>query len=336
MAVPIADDVQKFSSSRSFSTHARSLKSTGVNPRYHQQHKRGSGIGCHYKEEKCYVFYNRVTHSGSVALVYIMDALKDKNHFHAVHSGGSNKKILSPNAQRILGNYVKHQPCGTMINRPVHFVEFEHLGQKPPLWINLIRNPIDKLVSRFYHEYPRFDKEEVPRLFDKCVRKAMSEAPTSAASEACLRPTIQMAYFCGQHPDCFIDPSMIFDEATRTQLLIKMRKMAEYNVQYRYLAVGVLDKLLKFLRMMEVMLPAYFKGAGEAWKHYREPVPHRYPHPTNATIALLEDYYEQEMLFYNFVYTQFLSKADACGVMDMPKEVKRGNSAMKPTLSYHQ
>jgi hypothetical protein len=79
-------------------------------------------------------------------------------------------------------------------------------------------------VSRFYHLYPGFDKAEVPRLFDKCVRKAMAEAPTSLASRACLVPTIQLAYFCGQHPDCFIDPLMTYDEPTRVDLLTKMRQ----------------------------------------------------------------------------------------------------------------
>eukprot|EP00240_Pyramimonas_obovata_P018173 CAMPEP_0118948344 /NCGR_PEP_ID=MMETSP1169-20130426/47649_1 /TAXON_ID=36882 /ORGANISM="Pyramimonas obovata, Strain CCMP722" /LENGTH=64 /DNA_ID=CAMNT_0006894745 /DNA_START=67 /DNA_END=257 /DNA_ORIENTATION=- len=64
---------------------------------------------------------------------------------------------------------------------------------------------------------------------------------------------------------------MIFDEATRTELLIKMRQRAEYNVQHKYLVVGVLEKVLKFLRVLEEMLPAYFKGAGATWKEHREP-----------------------------------------------------------------
>eukprot|EP00242_Pyramimonas_sp_CCMP2087_P015139 CAMPEP_0198222516 /NCGR_PEP_ID=MMETSP1445-20131203/88476_1 /TAXON_ID=36898 /ORGANISM="Pyramimonas sp., Strain CCMP2087" /LENGTH=350 /DNA_ID=CAMNT_0043901043 /DNA_START=140 /DNA_END=1192 /DNA_ORIENTATION=- len=313
------------------SRHARSLQADrGGKLKWgsRQTTKTGTGIGCRLTTDKCHVFYNHVAQAGSEEFGNIIDKLSDKNAFRVVNSGQLDQKTISTNEQRVLGSFLTRQPCGTIFNRPIHYVNFKALDVKPPIWINMIRNPIDRLVSRFYHLYPGFDKAEVPRLFDKCVRKAMAEAPTSLASRACLMPTIQLAYFCGQHPDCFVDPLMTYDEPTRVNLLTKMRQRAEYNVLNRYLAVGLFEKLEKFMRLLQAMLPEYFKGASALWKAQKEPVLKRYPHPTNETMTRLEDYYQQEMLFYRFVEDLFYIKGNACGVLEMSKARKNLTSAI--------
>jgi hypothetical protein len=106
-----------------------------------------------------------------------------------------------------------------------------------------------------------------------------------------------MQYLCGHDPDCFVEPEQLTDQATRDQLLERVRTQAERNLQ-QYALVGVLEGLHKFLAALDAMFPGVYGGASALYptlKAQQQAKAKSYPTPTRATLALVEAYYQQEV-----------------------------------------
>ncbi|XP_028518842.1 uronyl 2-sulfotransferase isoform X3 [Exaiptasia diaphana] len=133
-----------------------------------------------------------------------------------------------------------------------HFVDFSKYGSTTPIYINLIRDPIDRFVSAYY--FTRFGdgrnrtwgfkgtKSDKFRTLDECVLSNYSECTNSNK----LLYTIP--YFCGQTRGC------------RGSSYTSLRR-AINNVVNNYLAVGVLEDVNSFIKVLERLLPAFFKEA---------------------------------------------------------------------------
>jgi len=282
-------------------------------------HESRNGRGCPIiREETCRIVYNRIPGTGSEILLGLTQKLHPLLNLRPETSPNLAHELLSENEQKVLARRILQAKTPAFIARAGTFIDFDALGERHPIWINVVRNPVDLLISRFYH-FRQLWAEGVPRLFDKCVRQALEQGPGSSAAQACLPPTIQMHSFCGQHEDCFISPSMVKDQATKAALTESMRRRAETTVKTKYFIVGLTEHLGHLLRMLQKGIPQYFAGVVDLWKREQHAILKKYPRPTNATLALVEAYYPEEIAFYNTIAALFFTKAQDCGVLKIRK-----------------
>ena len=76
----------------------------------------------------------------------------------------------------------------------------------------------------------------------ECIKENVNE---------CRKPVWQLVpYLCGQEPFC----------RNRTDQAVQK---AKENVQNKYFAVGILEEMDDFLKVLEYGLPAYFEGSRE-------------------------------------------------------------------------
>ena len=127
--------------------------------------------------------YNRVPKCGSIwmtRLIYILGA-GDRNNYNveSPYEPGE-KPFLSQNEEQVVVNHLQEAPKPTLYIRHQYFIDFEFHQKKRPLYINVIRDPIEKFRS-FYYFIRNGNKEgdggdvpmsEMKRLMtiDDCVK----------------------------------------------------------------------------------------------------------------------------------------------------------------------
>lgn len=118
-----------------------------------------------------------------------------------------------------------------------------------PLYINIIRKPLDRLVSYYY--FLRYGDDYRPHLvrhrsgdtmsFDDCVKQKKPDCDPK-------NMWLQIPFFCGHHAECF-EPGSAW-----------ALQQAKRNLVNEYFLVGTTEELSDFIEMLELSLPRLFQG----------------------------------------------------------------------------
>ncbi|XP_077992586.1 uronyl 2-sulfotransferase-like [Glandiceps talaboti] len=243
------------------------------------------------------VIYNRVDKSGSRSLLYTFRRLRDVNGFIHNQSTEWLKPNLTLQEQRDFVTEILSLTSPFIYDRHVHYMDFEMFGVSAPSWINMIREPLPRLVSRYYFKRygdefrsgPRMGfngtEEDVNRSFDDCV---LSDHPECSVEGGFLI----IPYFCGHEPAC--------QKPSRWAL-----ERAQMNVLEKFAFVGVLEDFNSTLIILERMFPQFFSGMFRTYKH----VKHKFIKYRSSTkietssiaLTIMKSRLSLEYEFYNFV-----------------------------------
>ncbi|XP_022254610.1 heparan sulfate 2-O-sulfotransferase pipe-like isoform X2 [Limulus polyphemus] len=211
------------------------------------------------------LMYNRVPKSGSETFTLLITLLSQLNDFKHRRSSIFNKRQLSMNEQRTFVREVMKRKPPFAYDRHIYFTNFLDFYYPNPIYINSMRDPVEKIISRFYFwrvpGIPVFEelksagkvniskREWMKKDFEQCVRTGDPE---------CLFITGQsydlaIPYFCGHKEEC-----MSLNNKAALQI-------AKTNVKKYYVVVGVLEELNKTLAVLEGYIPQFFKGASKLY-----------------------------------------------------------------------
>uniref|UniRef100_A0A914YBM0 Sulfotransferase n=1 Tax=Panagrolaimus superbus TaxID=310955 RepID=A0A914YBM0_9BILA len=123
-------------------------------------------------------------------------------------------------------------------------------GLPNPIYINLIREPLERLLSHYY--FLRYgdnyrvglkrSKAGHNETFDECIEMGGKDCDMK-------QMWIQIPYFCGTAAFC--------SEPGNEMAL----KQAKWNLVNRYLVVGLNERMEDLIAVLEKLLPNFFKGA---------------------------------------------------------------------------
>lgn len=168
-----------------------------------------------------------------------------------------------------------------------------------PLYINLIRHPLERLVSYYY--FLRYGDDYRPHLsrhrknenttFDECVRLRKPDCDPK-------NMWLQVPFFCGQHAECF-------EPGSEWAL-----EQAKRNLVNEYFLVGMTEDLDNFIEVLELSLPRLFKGAMEFLNkstklHLRKTVGKVKPSVSTENKIKESIVWKMEEEFYEFARTNF-------------------------------
>ncbi|UYV77213.1 hypothetical protein LAZ67_15000145 [Cordylochernes scorpioides] len=119
-------------------------------------------------------------------------------------------------------------------------------GYRPPLYINLVRDPVERLISTFsyrrqtahLHQTKQPSDYWLNKKYENCVRK---KDPECLFLDGTAYDRLQITFFCGQFEEC-----------------------------KSYAVVGVVEEWNMTLAVLEDILPQFFRGAARI---YHEEMP---------------------------------------------------------------
>ncbi|CAJ0958016.1 unnamed protein product, partial [Mesorhabditis belari] len=251
------------------------------------------------------IIYNRVPKTGSTTFTNaVAYDLGKQNGFTTVHLNMTkNKPVMSlPDQEYFIRNvssWTDMQPM--FLHGHVSFIDFTKFGYPQPIYINLLREPLDRLLSHYY--FLRFgDNFRVGlkrsragnnETFDQCVQRGGHDCDVKQL-------WIQIPYFCGHHTFCS-------EVGNREALETAKRHLIEH-----YLLVGTSDRMRDFIAILDLSLPKFFRGALEHFDSLDETRSHlrstkKKIEPSDQTISIIKmsGAYQLEREFYDFARNHF-------------------------------
>ncbi|XP_076304948.1 uronyl 2-sulfotransferase-like isoform X2 [Tachypleus tridentatus] len=248
------------------------------------------------------LLYNRVPKSGGESMIYLIHKISKQNGFNSTSSMLFNKrKLNAKNQKAFIEEMLKIKPP-FVYDRHIYFTDFTKFDYPNPLYINIIREPVEKMISRFFfwrmpniHVYEelkvagkvKMDKQTwLKKDFKECVLKSDPECTFISGQPYDLT----IPYFCGHEDECMILNSEWALEK------------AKENVEKYYSVVGVLEQMDITIKVMEAYLPQFFRGLFKVHKKTgivnktskKDKVPRRIK-------EMLKRNLKTEYEFYNFI-----------------------------------
>ncbi|KAG5265793.1 hypothetical protein AALO_G00246440 [Alosa alosa] len=265
------------------------------------------------------VVYNRVGKCGSRTIVLLLRILADRHQFTLVSSDIHNKTRLTKHEQATLMRNITEIPQPFLYTRHVHFLNFTRFRIDEPVYINIIRDPINRFLSNyFFRRFGDWRGEEnhlvrTPGMKDEeryldintCILENYPE---------CSNPRLFyiIPYFCGQHPQCREPSEWALEKAKQ-------------NVLEHYLLVGVLEELEDVLLLLERLLPHFFFDVLNIYKspEYKKlgnlTGTVRKHTPSLEALQVLYQRMEYEYIFYNFIRDLFHLTKRKIGLRSGPR-----------------
>uniref|UniRef100_A0A182JKZ9 Heparan sulfate 2-O-sulfotransferase n=1 Tax=Anopheles atroparvus TaxID=41427 RepID=A0A182JKZ9_ANOAO len=254
-------------------------------------------------DEKFVIIYNRVPKTGSTSFVNLTYDLCKKNAFHVLHINiTANMHVLSlPNQLKFVRNITAWDSMKpAFYHGHMAFLDFSKYGMpSKPLYINLIRQPLDRLVSYYY--FLRYGDDYRPYLvrhragdtmtFDECVSRQKPDCdPTNM--------WLQIPFFCGHHAECWKPgSSWALEQAKR-------------NLVNEYFLVGLTEEMDEFIELLELSLPRLYRGAVSHFQksnksHLRKTKSKVEPAPETVAKIKESTVWQMENELYEFAREQF-------------------------------
>jgi len=261
------------------------------------------------KAKKEILFFNRVPKVGSQTTMELLKSLSIKNNFH-YHKDRTQKVEtikLTYNEEKKLSSLVNKFQAPSVYVKHVCFTNFTKFNLDMPIYVNMVRDPVERVISWYYYvrapwyfverkrafpELPLPNPNWLKKDYDTCVRRGDKECRYQDGDERDDFGQLT-EFFCGQDDDC-----------TGFNTEVAMRKAKE-NVEKHYAVVGVLEELNKTLTVLEHYVPRFFKGAKDVyWNEvqifsrinrniYKPPV-------AEATKEIVRKNFTRELEFFDF------------------------------------
>lgn len=199
------------------------------------------------------VFYNRVPKCGSRTVLSTFKILARSLHYTvaAVERYGRRSHFSNVSLMDcFMDNVTKLQPP-FIYSQHVNYIDFSRYGLQSPIYINVIRDPLERLISHYY--YNMYGSNSAPlatprpsfnQSLDNCVAK---DHPS------CMKIFQIIPYFCGHDRSCRVMSRYSLQRAKR-------------QVQEHFLTVGLNEDLPAFMEVLETIMPQFFTNATQTFK----------------------------------------------------------------------
>jgi hypothetical protein len=104
-------------------------------------------------ENATWIFYNRIPKAGSTSLLYVAEAQRESGRLRVFHS--RNYLNFAPTKPElgcqlfhgIFNRMEKGDTVPVLYDRHTRFIDFQKLALKPPVYVNVLREPVGRLIS---------------------------------------------------------------------------------------------------------------------------------------------------------------------------------------------
>ncbi|XP_057314457.1 heparan sulfate 2-O-sulfotransferase 1-like [Hydractinia symbiolongicarpus] len=248
------------------------------------------------------IIYNRIPKTGSTSFMSVLYSLYEKNMFSVIYVNvtSRNRRFTFKDQNlfaRNITTWVERKPA--IYHGHFPFLNFQVMGFKQPVYVNIVREPLERLVSYYY--FMRYGDTFLPkkrrkhqgdkRSFDECVKQKSNMCDAS-------KLWLQIPFFCGSDPECWVHGNK------------KALERAKFNVVNYYFLVGVTEHIDQFVEFLESTIPSIFSGAMELFTkdggvHIRKTKVKKPLKEETLEHFRNDPIYQMEYEFYMFVKDRF-------------------------------
>ncbi|XP_046396684.1 heparan sulfate 2-O-sulfotransferase pipe [Ischnura elegans] len=258
------------------------------------------------------IFFNRVPKVGSQMFMDLLHRLSVRNGFEFRRDQIHRMETIRvrPEDELRLGAMVASIPPPAVYVKHVCFTNFTKFGLPEPIYVNMVRDPVERVISWYYYvrapwyyverkqafpDLPLPDPKWLRKDFETCVLSGDSEC---RYIEGNIRDGIgdhrrQSMFFCGHGDEC-----TPFNSEGAIQ-------KAKWSVEHHYSVVGVLEDLNKTLAVLEGYIPRFFSGAQRVHIDQMSHFPHINRNPFKPPVReevknIVRRNFTREIDFYEF------------------------------------
>ncbi|XP_050445621.1 heparan sulfate 2-O-sulfotransferase pipe isoform X2 [Cataglyphis hispanica] len=214
------------------------------------------------------LFFNRVPKVGSQTFMELLRRLSIRNAFSFNRDRVQRVETirLAPIEQLHLARMVSSYSEPSVYVKHVCFTNFTEFHLPEPIYINVVRDPVERVISWYYYvrapwyyverkqifpDLPLPDPNWLKKDFESCVLKGDRECRylEGEVHEGIGDHRRQTLFFCGHSEKC---------TPFNTVGALERAKLA---VEKHYAVVGVLEDMNMTLTVLENYIPRFFQGA---------------------------------------------------------------------------
>ncbi|EDV97964.1 GH14412 [Drosophila grimshawi] len=283
------------------------------------------------KAEMDRLFFTRCAKVGSESLIEFMEDIQDINNFDVDHTGlrKINNRQRVPKTQIERALHIFDQEPGTVYVEHTSWIDFNAFNLPKPIFINLVRDPVERMISWYYYVrnsyrnaiyYRKNPKAPLKptawfkKSFNDCVRSGDPECQYVPFS---IKETVgnykrQSLFFCGHDRDC-----LPFDSPLAIQI-------AKRRVEEEYAVVGTWEETNITLTVLEHYIPRYFALATTLYPLYQDALRNRNRNNRKPTVdedvkAMVRRNFTHEYDFYYFCKQRLYKQYIALKRMDLER-----------------
>nr|XP_014280499.1 heparan sulfate 2-O-sulfotransferase pipe [Halyomorpha halys] len=264
------------------------------------------------KAEKELVFFNRVPKVGSQTFMELLRHLAMKNDFgfHRDHIQRVETIRLAPAEQLGLAAMINSYSTPSVYVKHICFINFTQYSLPEPIYVNLVRDPVERVISWYYYvrapwyyverkqafpDIPLPDPLWLKKDFETCVLRGDRECQyiEGETREGIGDHRRQSLFFCGHGDAC-----TPFNTVGALQ-------RAKRAVERHYAVVGVLEDLNSTLTVLEHYIPRFFRGASKIYneelERFRKINRNNFKPPVSEEVKdIVRRNFTREVEFYHF------------------------------------
>ncbi|XP_076170206.1 heparan sulfate 2-O-sulfotransferase pipe isoform X2 [Ptiloglossa arizonensis] len=218
------------------------------------------------------LFFNRVPKVGSQTFMELLRRLSMRNDFSFNRDRVQRVETIriAPIEQLQLARMVSSYSEPSVYVKHVCFTNFTEFNLPQPIYINIVRDPIERVISWYYYvrapwyyverkqifaDLPLPDPNWLKKDFETCVLKADHECRylEGEIHDGIGDHRRQTLFFCGHSEKC---------TPFNTVGALERAKLA---VEKHYAVVGVLEDVNTTLTVLENYIPRFFQGATDVY-----------------------------------------------------------------------
>ncbi|XP_063601580.1 heparan sulfate 2-O-sulfotransferase 1-like isoform X2 [Penaeus indicus] len=260
--------------------------------------------------------YNRVPKCGSTTVLDILNLTARMNKYWYRHSLLYNEMNLTSAQQRMVLTHLGVQNWETPISydRHMYYVDFAKQGNSRVAWMNIIRDPVERIISEFYfiRVKSRWDTiESLKKIshrkppdswFDMTLDECVPAKHPECYPKLGQYMRMQLTFLCGTDPVC--------SQVGNRQAL----QLAKMHVERQYSVVGTLEEFPLTLRVLEAYLPRFFRGVTSlehSSGNVKKNVGEYKPSVSEETKMTLRALLKEDVELYEFVRQRLFLQAEA-------------------------
>lgn len=268
------------------------------------QHLLKDHLECTPNDNVQILFYNRIAKCASTSFVNLLQKLASRAHYQCIFNptGAYDWSILD-----IVGVAGKMETAARGSKMVTYARHFYYTDFSPHIklnysYITLVRDPVDRLISSYYYYHHSTKKYIQSMLPDERKDETLLDC-IRYSHEGCTH-NLLTKYFCGHSKLCSNGSSQALE-------------IAKYNLEHKFVAVGLVENLTLSVQLFQKLLPAFFPPM--SLRSVRKILPYanknkRTGEVSNLVIKIIEMRNQADIELYHFAKKLFLDKIRICNI----------------------